>query len=152
MVHFAWVYPNKKICTKWRRVMHNDHYWFQIHFNMFCLFIWLNKEIKLCRMNFTSILVITEVIFEFYWEKILCKGTSLQVRAGSGWTKVESGRAGLNKSWAAWGRGEPQKSGSLRALSPRVLIVGISSSSRFIKIIFRCCLDEIRISTSPGRI
>jgi hypothetical protein len=104
IVRFAWVYPNKKFCIKRRWVMHNDYYWLQIHFNMFCLFIWLNKEINLSRRDFTSILVITEVIFEFYWGKILCKWLILRARAGPGWTKVNSGRAGLKKSWATLGR------------------------------------------------
>ncbi len=39
----------------------------------FCLFIWLNKEINLSRMDFTSILVITEVISEFYWKNFFLK-------------------------------------------------------------------------------
>jgi hypothetical protein len=89
------VYPNKKFCTKRRRVMHNDHYWVQIHFNMFCLFIWLNKEINLSRMNFTLILVTTEVIFSFYWKKSFVK----EISFGPG-----------------PGRPEPQKSCPFRAL------------------------------------
>ncbi len=138
IVQFAWVYPNKKYRTKRRWVIHTDYYWVQIHFNMFCLFIWLNKEINLSHMDFTSILVITEVIFEFYWGKILCKWHILRARpgqarlknsrAGPGWTKVNSSRAsirkgwvtldraGLKKSWTTLGRAGPQKSGSFRAL------------------------------------
>jgi hypothetical protein len=45
-------------------------------------------------MVFTSILVITEVIFEFYWEKILCNGHILRTRAGPGGTKKFRGQAG----------------------------------------------------------
>jgi hypothetical protein len=49
-------------------------------------------------MGFTSILVITEVIFEFYWEKILYKGNILRARGGLGGPSIftGSGRAGLN--------------------------------------------------------
>jgi hypothetical protein len=44
-------------------------------------------------MDFTSVLVINEVIFEFYWEKILCKGHILPARAGPGGPKKFTGRA-----------------------------------------------------------
>jgi hypothetical protein len=60
---------------------------------MFRLFIWLNKEINLSHMNFTSILVITEVIFEFYWEKILCKENILRARGGPGLAELKLNRA-----------------------------------------------------------
>jgi hypothetical protein len=51
-------------------------------------------------MGFTSILVIIEVIFEFYWKKILCKGNILRARAGpAGPSKfIGLGRVGLENS------------------------------------------------------
>ena len=109
MVRFACVYHNKNVCTKGRWVMHNDHYWVRIHFNMLCLFIWLNKEINLSCMDFTSVLVVTEVIFEFYWEKFLCKGHILRARAGPGGPKKSTGRAELklNRAGRAWRKAGP---------------------------------------------
>jgi hypothetical protein len=65
-------------------------------------------------MDFTSVLVVTEVIFEFYWEKFLCKGHILRVRLGPGWAGL--GRAGPKKSWTTLGQAGPQKSGPFRAL------------------------------------
>ena len=49
-------------------------------------------------MVFISILVITEVIFAFYWEKILCKGNIFRARAGPGGPRkfTGPGRAGLS--------------------------------------------------------
>jgi hypothetical protein len=49
---------------------------------------------NLSLMDFTSVLVATEVIFEFYWEKFLCKGHILRARAGPGGPKKFTGRAG----------------------------------------------------------
>jgi len=98
MVHFAWIYPNKNFCIKIYRVIHNGHYWVQIYFNMFCLFVWLDKQINLSYIYFISILaiwqnqihfstsylfsrvlLITGVISEFYLKKKHCKGNMLLV-------------------------------------------------------------------------
>ncbi len=49
---------------------------------------------NLSLMEFTSVLVATEVIFEFYWEKFFCKGHILRARAGLGRAELKLNRAG----------------------------------------------------------
>jgi hypothetical protein len=51
--------------------------------------------------------VVTEVIFEFYWEKFLCKGHILQARVGPGGPEEKLGHFGPGRAAKKWPASSP---------------------------------------------